>query len=150
MIRNIRFSDSFFKFGCGNRVDGNMMYSCCSHLSNSCRFVYDWHHAMAKHDINDFFYFVILLEIRFILKLPASITSFFKTLSADSFLFKCFSSFPSPFGGLHAKLRIMVFHLLFLDREIQWHQNFLGNVVFLQQNDSFTKRHTPSLRYCLY
>ena len=52
------------KFGCGNRVDENMTNSCCSVLSDACRFIYDWHHAMAKHNIKKNLYFFILFEIK--------------------------------------------------------------------------------------
>ena len=39
MIRNIRFYNSRFKCECDNKVDENMIYSYCSFLSNSCRFM---------------------------------------------------------------------------------------------------------------
>ena len=41
MIQNFRFYNSCFQFGYSNRVDENMIYRCCSFLSNVCRFVYD-------------------------------------------------------------------------------------------------------------
>ena len=64
------FYNSCFKFGCGDRVDENVIYSCCSILSNACLFIYDWHHAMARHNnITKILYFFILFESRkFILK----------------------------------------------------------------------------------
>ena len=50
MIRNIQLSNSYYKFGCSNRIDENMIHSCCSVLSNACQFIYGWHHAMAKQN----------------------------------------------------------------------------------------------------
>ena len=45
-------SNFYFKFGCCNRIHENMIYS---FLSNACWFVYDWYHALAKHNINKVF-----------------------------------------------------------------------------------------------
>ena len=64
IIRNIRFYNSCFKFGFGNRVGEDMIYSCFSVLSNAYQFVYNWHHAMAKHNINKILYFFILFQIK--------------------------------------------------------------------------------------
>ena len=99
MIRNIRFYNSCFKYDCGSRVDENMIYSCCSVLSNVFRFIYNWQ-AMAKHNIKK------ILHFRFMLKSPAIIISFVRMSFVDSILFKCFpNSFTSPF----VKFRIMFF-----------------------------------------
>ena len=99
MIRNIRFYNYCFKYDCGSRVDENMIYSCCSVLSNAFRFIYNWH-AMAKHNIKK------ILHFRFMLKSPAIIISFVRMSFVDSILFKCFpNSLTSPF----VKFRIMFF-----------------------------------------
>ena len=64
MIQNVRFYNSYSEFGYGNSVDENMIYSCCSVLSNACQFVYDWHYDVAKHSIKKILYFLILFEIK--------------------------------------------------------------------------------------
>ena len=72
IIWDIRFYNSCFKFGCGNIADENMMHICCSFLSSACQFVNDWHHAIAKddinkisyYDINKISYFIIFFDIR--------------------------------------------------------------------------------------
>ena len=94
MIRNIRFYNSCFKFGCGNRVDENMIYSCCSGLSNGVGlFMIDillWSNIILPK-------FCTLLfcskSSRFILKSSAIITCFFKMSFIDSILFKYYSIF---------------------------------------------------------
>ena len=49
----MQFYHFCFKFGCGNRADENMIYS---FLTNTFWFVFDWCHAITKHDINKVFY----------------------------------------------------------------------------------------------
>ena len=101
MAQNFWFYNSCFQFGCSNRVDENMIYRCCSFLSNVCRFVYDYIMLWPKMILTKLWTFSYCLKSsRFILKSPAIITTFFKMSSADSILFERFSnSFPSPFGG---------------------------------------------------
>ena len=133
-----------------------MIYSCYSFHSNACQFVYDWYHAMAKHDINKTLHFLFCSKSsRFILNSSAIITFFFKMSSAESILFKCLSIFfPSPFGGLYVKIRIMFFDFLFVSSR---HKDSIASQfidkssLVLQQKDSFTERHLPPpLQYCLY
>ena len=85
---------------------------------------------------------------RFVLKLPAIITSFFKISFVDSILFKCFSnSFPSPFGGLYVELRIMFVKFSFVNSRQNYSMlsQFIDkSCLVLQQINSFPKRHTPS------
>ena len=58
-----------------------VVYSCCSFLSNASRFVYDWYHALAKHNANKISCFLILFEIKQVHKKSSTIiTSFFKML----------------------------------------------------------------------
>ena len=107
MIRNIRFYNSRFKCECDNKVDENMIYSYCSFLSNSCRFMISitlWPNMI----LTKFCTFLFCLKSsRFILKLSAIITSFFKMSFTHSILFKCFSnSLLSPCGDLYVKFRI--------------------------------------------
>ena len=111
-IRNIRFYNSCFKFGCGNRVDENVIYSCCSVFSNACQLIYNWHHqAMAKHNIKKILYFFILFEIKQVyIEIASHYHILLRTSLVYSISFKRFSnSFTSTFGGLYVKLRIMFF-----------------------------------------
>ena len=63
------------------------------------------------------------------------------------------NSFTSPFGGLYVKFSIMFFNFSFV---ISRHSDSMASqfidksCLVLQQNDSFTKRHTSPLRYSLY
>ena len=113
VIRNIRFYNSCFKFGCGNRVDENVIYSCCSVFSNACQLIYNWHHqAMAKHNIKKILYFFILFEIKQVyIEIASHYHILLRTSLVYSISFKRFSnSFTSTFGGLYVKLRIMFFY----------------------------------------
>ena len=154
MIRNIRFYNSYFKFGCGNRVDEKI-----------------WSIAVTVFIVTRVGLFttgitIILTKFcailfcskssRFILKSPFIITSFFGMSFVDSIWFKCFSnSFTSPLGGPYVKFRITFFNFLFV---ISRHNDSVvsqfvdKSCLVLQQNDYFRKRHhvLDPLRYCLY
>ena len=133
MIRNIRFYNSSFKFGCGNRVDENMINSCCSVLSEACRFIYDWHRAMAKHNIKKILYFFILFEIK---QVYIEIASHLPPSLECHLLIVFYLSVSQIILRHHLvayvsdlELCFLIFHLLFPDITIQLHHNLLTNLV---------------------
>ena len=118
MIRNIRFRNSCFKFGCGNRVNENMIFYMIFSVFLVTRvgLIMVYMTPRPNMILAKSCAFLFCSKSRgFILKSPAIITSFFKMSSADRILFHCFSdSFPSPFGGLYVKFRIMFFNFSFV------------------------------------
>ena len=116
MIRNIQFYNSCFKFGCGNRVDENMIYSCCVFLVTRVGLFMNGIMLWPNIILRKFCTFLFCSKSRmFILKSPSIIASFFRMSFVDSILFKCFSnSFTSPFGGLYVRFRIMFFDFSFV------------------------------------
>ena len=135
MIQNIRFYNCCFKFGCGNIVDENMICSCCSFLSNVCRFVYDWDHAMAIHDINNILYFVILFKIKLAHieiasqpLLPPFLRCHLLVVFYLSVLQIIFRQDLVAYLVSNLEICFSNFNLLFLDITIKWHHNLLTSL----------------------
>ena len=124
LVRNMPLYKYCFSFGCGVRADKNIIYSCCSFLSNVCWFAYDWCHAMAKRNIIFSFvwnqtdsYWNLQPLLPFSVKFHLLI--FYWNVFQILFL--------TPFGGVYVKFRITFcfFYFLFPDIRIQWHYNLL-------------------------
>ena len=131
MIRNIRFYNSCFKFGCVNRVDENMINSYCSVLSDACRFMTGtmlWPNIILRKFCTFLF---CSKSSRFILKSPAIITSFFRMSFVDSILsvFQILLCHHLVAYMSNLELCFLIFHLLFPDIMIQWYYNLLTNLV---------------------
>ena len=134
IIWDIRFYNSCFKFGCGNRVNENMIYSCCSFPSNVCQFVYDWHHVIAKHNINKFLYFIIFFWYQagsYWNHQPLLATSLRCRLLIVfyRFAFKFISRHHLEVYVSNSELCFSIFHLLLLDITIEWYHNLVNSLI---------------------
>ena len=126
-----------------------MIYMCCSFLGNTCRFIYNWHHAVAKHNIKNCTFLFCSKSSRFILKSPAIITSFFRMSFVDSVYLSVFQI--SLRHHLVAYMSNLELRFLIFSFVISKHNNSVASqfidksCLILQENDSFTKNtHTSS------